>query len=151
MRASAAAALATTALTTAPSAVVCRAGLKQKCLVWVATGPWVLLPEGTMCAVLCLACARCCRCSTSCILNSCVAAPGTSATVSAETTALWGGFVQMIVMGYLDKRWAWYDLSRLQLEILVSTGRRMPPAAVAELAQLVYTTLHQVAPQWPTK
>ncbi len=54
----------------------------------------------------------------------------------------------MIVFGYLEKRWAWYNLERLQLEILVSSGRRVPPAAVAELAQLVYTTLHQVAPQW---
>ena len=76
---------------------------------------------------------------------------GAGVTVSAETTAQWGGFVCLIVFAYLEKRWAWYNLERLQLEILVSSGRAMPPAAVAELAQLVYTTLHQVAPQWPSK
>ena len=81
----------------------------------------------------------CCRCGCA------------GVTVSAETTAQWGGFVCLIVFAYLEKRWAWYNLERLQLEILVSSGRAMPPAAVAELAQLVYTTLHQVAPQWPSK
>ncbi|KAK9833385.1 hypothetical protein WJX81_000536 [Elliptochloris bilobata] len=76
---------------------------------------------------------------------------GAGVTVSAETTAQWGGFVCLIVFAYLEKRWAWYNLERLQLEILVSSGRAVPPAAVAELAQLVYTTLNQVAPQWPSE
>ena len=38
--------------------------------------------------------------------------------LSDGTRQLTEGFVSMIVRGYLEKRWAWYPLDRLHLEVI---------------------------------
>lgn len=56
----------------------------------------------------------------------------------------------MIVDGWFEKRWAWYPINRLQMELSVATGRVERPSVVAEMARIVYTTLEAVAPQFPS-
>ncbi|KAK9863315.1 hypothetical protein WJX84_001159 [Apatococcus fuscideae] len=72
------------------------------------------------------------------------------APVSDATLAAWRGFVSMIVDGWFEKRWAWYPINRLQMELSVATGRVEKPSVVAEMARIVYTTLETVAPQFPS-
>ncbi|KAK9819232.1 hypothetical protein WJX74_010056 [Apatococcus lobatus] len=72
------------------------------------------------------------------------------APVSEATLAEWKGFVGMIVDGWFEKRWAWYPINRLQMELSVATGRVERPSVVAEMARIVYTTLETVAPQFPS-
>ncbi|CAD7695993.1 unnamed protein product [Ostreobium quekettii] len=75
---------------------------------------------------------------------------GTGKAVSDESLGAWKGFVSMIVSAYFDKRWAWYPIDRLQMEMEVMTGRSERPALVAERARIVYATLERVAPQFPS-
>lgn len=52
---------------------------------------------------------------------------------------------------YFEKRWAYYPIDRLQMEISLVTGRLETPSTVAEWSRLVYSALEHVAPQWPTE
>ena len=70
--------------------------------------------------------------------------------VSEPTLASWKGFVTLIVKGYMEKRWAWFPIDRLQMELTAVTGRTERPHVVAEWARVVHTTLEQVAPQFPS-
>jgi len=74
----------------------------------------------------------------------------TEKAISDESLNAWQGFVSMIVTAYFEKRWAWYPIDRLQMELSVVTGRSERPALVAERARMVYTTLERVAPQFPS-
>ena len=65
--------------------------------------------------------------------------------------AAWRGFVSMIVTGYFEKRWAWYPIERLQMELNATSGKSTQPALVSEWAGVVYATLESVAPQFPTR
>ena len=71
--------------------------------------------------------------------------------VSDETMQQWHGFVSLIVKGYIEKRWAWTPIDRLQMELSAVTGRNERPHIVAEWARVVHTTLEQVAPQFPSQ
>ena len=71
--------------------------------------------------------------------------------VGPESMAAWRGFVHMIVIGYYEKRWAWYPIDRLQMELAATNGRTEKPALVAEFAGVVYATLERVAPQFPSR
>eukprot|EP00884_Botryococcus_braunii_P003034 jgi/Botrbrau1/12731/Bobra.67_1s0091.2 len=64
--------------------------------------------------------------------------------------AHWSGFVRMIVDGYFKKRWAWYPIDRLQLELRITAGRQEAPADVAQWAGIVYATLHKSSPLFPS-
>ena len=75
---------------------------------------------------------------------------GTEKAISDESLQEWKGFVSMIVTAYFEKRWAWYPIDRLQMEMSLVTGRSERPALVAERARMVYTTLERVAPQFPS-
>lgn len=74
----------------------------------------------------------------------------TASPVEDSTMALWRGFVSMICKGYFEKRWAWYPIERLQMELSATTGESTQPAYVSELAGIVYATLFLVAPQFPS-
>ena len=52
---------------------------------------------------------------------------------------------------YFEKRWAAYPLDRLAAEVSISTGRTERPSTVSEWSRLVYATLENVAPQWPSE
>ena len=56
----------------------------------------------------------------------------------------------MITIGYFEKRWAWYPIERLQMELQASHGKSAQPALVSEWAGVVYATLEAVAPQFPS-
>lgn len=71
--------------------------------------------------------------------------------VSESTLKSWQGFVSLIVKGYMEKRWAWFPIDRLQMELTAVTGRTERPHVVAEWARVVHTTLEQVAPQFPSQ
>ena len=62
----------------------------------------------------------------------------------------WHGFVAMITTGYFEKRWAWYPIERLQMELKATRGKATQPALVSEWAGIVYATLEAVAPQFPS-
>lgn len=74
----------------------------------------------------------------------------TGPAVSERRRAQWSGFVSMIVDGYFKKRWAWYPIERLQLELRIAAGRQEAPADVAQWAGIVYATLHQSSPLFPS-
>ncbi|DBA74855.1 hypothetical protein WJX79_005459 [Trebouxia sp. C0005] len=75
----------------------------------------------------------------------------TAKPVSEATLNSWQGFVSLIVKGYMEKRWAWTPIDRLQMELTAVTGRTERPHVVAEWARVVHTTLEQVAPQFPSR
>lgn len=75
----------------------------------------------------------------------------TAKPVSESTLKSWQGFVSLIVQGYMEKRWAWFPIDRLQMELTAVTGRTERPHVVAEWARVVHTTLEQVAPQFPSR
>lgn len=70
--------------------------------------------------------------------------------VEDSTMQSWGGFVSMITKGYFEKRWAWYPIERLQMELKATGSHSTAPALVSEWAGIVYATLNIVAPQWPS-
>ncbi|GAX78315.1 hypothetical protein CEUSTIGMA_g5757.t1 [Chlamydomonas eustigma] len=74
----------------------------------------------------------------------------TGTAVSDLTVQRWKGFVSLIVDGYFDHRMAWYPLDRLGLEVVASCGESETPDKIAEKARLVFTTLEQVHPQFPS-
>ena len=67
-----------------------------------------------------------------------------------DTVKQWTGFVRMIVKGYVEKRWAAYPINRLQVEVSLTSGRLERPSIVAEWSRIVYATLEQVVPQFPS-
>ncbi|KAK9794966.1 hypothetical protein WJX73_008481 [Symbiochloris irregularis] len=69
--------------------------------------------------------------------------------VEDSTLATWKGFVGMIVRGWFEKRWSWYPIERLQLELRMTSGKAVHPAVVSEWAGVVFATLESVAPQFP--
>jgi len=68
--------------------------------------------------------------------------------VSDDSVKQWKGFVEMIVTAYYEKRWAWYPLEPLQMEVMASGRKHAPKLDVAEMARLVYRTLECTAPQF---
>ena len=68
-----------------------------------------------------------------------------------STLAAWQGFVGMIVRGWFEKRWSWYPIERLQMELCMTSGKATQPALVSEWAGVVYATLESVAPQFPSR
>ena len=67
------------------------------------------------------------------------------------TFASWQGFVRHICIGWFERRWAWYPVDRLQLELSATTGQHMQPSAIAEYMGIVYATLERVTPQFPSR
>jgi len=67
-----------------------------------------------------------------------------------ESRERWRGFVQLIHTAYFQKRMAWYDVRRLQLEQMAVLGEAEQPAVVSERMRLLFTLLNSVCPQFPT-